>query len=246
MNPQLQHLIDLQESDRIIEEYKGDLERIPKQVESARCHLEQSEKELAEEEGKLSALNKERLKLEQDVKEENDHMAKVKQKLPSVKTNKEYTAILAEVDSIKEKVSALEDRQLEIMETLETREQEIPAFKARVKEEEEKYGEYKAQKESERKRVEEELKQAQEKREGLIKNIEPKWAKHYEQVLKLRGSLAVVALDGNICLGCHQQILPQLAIEVKIGEKVFECIHCNRILYWVPKPEPESETAVPK
>ena len=62
-------------------------------------------------------------------------MAKAKTKLPAVKTNKEYTAILVEVDAIKEKVSKIEDMELEVTEALEVKAKEIPGVEKKCKEE---------------------------------------------------------------------------------------------------------------
>jgi predicted nucleic acid-binding Zn-ribbon protein len=67
--------------------------------------------------------------LEQDVAAEKDHMAKTKIKLPNVKTNKEYSAILAEVETIKNKISGWQTEELEILEELDLQEAKISAIK---------------------------------------------------------------------------------------------------------------------
>lgn len=243
-NPQLQLLIALQETDSEIADWEKGLAAVPVQVESAKSDLAARRKKLDEAEARIKEAQNRRRQLEQEVKIENDHMSKAKLKLPSVKTNKEYTAVLAEVEAIKQKVTGLEDQELELMETLESREKELPGFKAEYQEEEKKFNQYKSQKEAEKSRIEKDLGEARRKREEIVRVIDPKLAQRYEKVLKLRGDQAVAQLSGHICQGCHQQILPQLVIEIRSGEKVFECIHCNRFLYWVP--EPVAETAAPK
>ena len=114
---QLQQLVDLQKIDDQISEHKKILADIPLQLESARGELEEKKNILKVVTDEIEALQKQRKDLELEVQGENDHMAKAKTKLPSVKTNKEYTAILVEIDTIKEKVSKIEDKELEIMET---------------------------------------------------------------------------------------------------------------------------------
>lgn len=243
-NPQLQLLIALQETDSEIADWEKGLAAVPVQVESAKSDLAARRKKLDEAEARIKEAQNRRRQLEQEVKIENDHMSRAKLKLPSVKTNKEYTAVLAEVEAIKQKVTGLEDQELELMETLESREKELPGFKAEYQEEEKKFNQYKSQKETEKSRIEKDLGEARRKRDDLVRSVDPKLAQRYEKVLKLRGDHAVAQLVGHICQGCFQQILPQLVIEIRSGEKVFECIHCNRFLYWVP--EPVTETAAPK
>ena len=242
MNLQLQRLIELQNTDSEITELDRGNAAIPQQIESGKSDLKEKQEELKQAEGVLAELQKKRKDLEMEVATENDHIAKTKSKLPAVKTNKEYTAILTEVDAVKEKISVLEDKELELMEKLEEKEKRIPAFKAQCKEEEENFNAYKAKKEAEAKRTEEELEVLRARRHAAAGGIEEKLLGQYNKVFKARDSLAVVTIKENICQGCHSQILPQQVIDVKMGETINQCEQCSRILYW----EETSETAVPK
>ncbi len=242
MNPQLQRLIELQNTDSEITELDRGNAAIPQQIESGKSDLKEKQEELKQAEGVLAELQKKRKDLEMEVATENDHIAKTKSKLPAVKTNKEYTAILTEVDAVKEKISVLEDKELELMEELEEKEKGIPAFKVQCKEEEENFNAYKAKKEAEAKRTEEELEVLRARRHAAAGGIEEKLLGQYNKVFKARDSLAVVTIKENICQGCHSQILPQQVIDVKMGETINQCEQCSRILYW----EETSETAVPK
>lgn len=244
MNIQLQKLISLQEIDFEISEINKMLALIPAQIASALAELDGKRKDLSEINALIESLKKKRNKLEQDVAAENDHMAKTKTKLPAVKTNKEYTAILSEVDAIKEKVSTWETEELEIMEELDIQEAKIPAIKEAFKVEEGVFTEYKGQKDKEYAQTTGDLEAAQARRQAVFVEIEPKLAAYYERVAKLRGDNAVVSLSKDTCQGCHAQILPQLAIDVRTNEKVEFCHHCDRILYSIP--ESDTETVAQK
>ena len=146
MKLQLQTLIELQKIDSEIAELEQGKAAIPRQIESGRAGIEEKQIRLKEAEDNLLALQKKRKDLEMDVAAENDHAAKTKTKLSAVKTNKEYSAILVEVDAVKEKILALEDRELELMEILERKERELLPLKANCREEEEEFNEYKLKK----------------------------------------------------------------------------------------------------
>ena len=80
------------------------------------------------------------------------------------------------------------------------------------------------------------------KRETVKSQIDTVIFQRYEKVAKSRGGKAVVSLQENICQGCFQQILPQMVINVKVGESIHQCSSCLCFLYW----EEVSETVMPK
>jgi uncharacterized protein len=244
MNAELQKLIDLQNLDQEISEFEGALDSIPNQIQSATAEMAALTTEIEQAREVIASMQKSQKQLQADVQTENDHMAKTKTKLPLVKTNKEYSAIVTEVESVKEKISSIEDKELEIMESLEIKEGEIPAIEARFKEAENSFKEYKAKKEAESERVKQELEAARGKRQELIGSVAPEWAKNYNKVTSHRDGVAVVRLRENVCQGCFQVVLPQIVIDVKIGNEIHPCPHCSRFLFWVE--ETEEQPAVPK
>lgn len=239
---QLQQLIDLQKADDQISEHKNVLADIPRQLDSARAELEEKKSILKVATEEIAALQKQRKDFELEVQGENDHMAKAKTKLPAVKTNREYTAILTEVDAIKEKVEKIEDKELEVMEVLEEKEKEIPGVEKKCKEEDAHFKEYREKKETEEKRFKQELEELLAKRKIISDQLDTVIFKRYEKICNSREGRAVAGLRESICQGCFQQVLPQMVIEVKVGEKIHQCGGCLRFLYW----DEISETAVPK
>ncbi len=234
---QLQQLIRLQNLDDEIGEHKKLLAEIPVQLDAGRSELEAKKKILSIAKEEIDTLQKNRKAIESEVQEGNDHMAKAKTKLTAVKTNKEYTAILTEVDAIKKKVAGLEDQELEIMEVLEEKQKEIPEIEKKCKEEDAHFQEYKTKKDGELSRMKQELDVFIAKREGVMGQLEKVIIQRYEKIAQSREGRAVALLQENICQGCFQQILPQMVIDVKVGEKIQQCSNCLCFLYWEEIPE---------
>jgi hypothetical protein len=239
---QLQQLILLQKLDDEIAEHNNLLAEIPAQIDAGQKELEAKKKVLTAGQAEIKALQDKRKAIESEVQSENDHMAKVKTKLPAVKTNKEYTAILAEIDGIKVKVEGLEDKELEVMEVLEEKQKAIPGIEKDCKEEDTRFQEYKAKKSAELERMKQELDVFIAKREKLMEQIDNVVVQRYEKVAKSHNGKAVVSLQESICQGCFQQILPQVVINVKLGESIQQCANCLCFLYF----EEVSEAATPK
>ena len=243
---QLRHLIELQKKDNEINELEKSLEIIPGQIASAQKELEGKKSKLNALQEEIDALKKQRSQLEQDAKAEADLMAKTKSKLPTVKTNKEYTAILHETDAIQAKITEIEDKELETMELLDGKEAERPGLESEFKGEEDQFNQYKQKKEAELERGRKELEAVQAQRTELVKTIDPKYVVRYDKIRKSRENVAVVSVKGDTCQGCHQNMQPQVALEVRAGIKVHQCQSCDRFLCYIPEPEPQTESAVPK
>ncbi len=243
---QLKYLVGLQKKDNEINDLERCLEIIPGQIASGQKELEGKKGNLNALQEEIDSLRKQRNQLEQDAKAEADHMAKTKTKLPTVKTNKEYTAILHETDATQAKITEIEDKELETMELLDAKEQEIPGLEAEFKGEKDQFSQYKQKKEAEQARCQKELEEAQAQRAALVQGIDPKFVTHYDKIRKARGNLAVVLVKGETCQGCHQNLQPQVALEVRTGMKVHQCQSCDRFLCYIPEPEPQTESAVPK
>jgi predicted nucleic acid-binding Zn-ribbon protein len=239
---QLRQLVDLQTIDDQIYEHKKALSDIPLQLDSASSELAEKKSILKVVTEEIAALQKQRKDLELEVQGENDHMAKAKTKLPAVKTNKEYTAILTEVDAIKEKVSNIEDKELEVMEILEEKAKEIPGAEKKCKEEDAYFNEYRQKKEMEEKRFKEELEELVVKRKNISEQLETVILNRYQKISDSHDGRAVAGLRGDICQGCFQHVLPQMVIEIKMGQKIHQCANCLSFLFWDEVPE----TSVPK
>ena len=243
---QLKCLVGLQEKDNEVKDLKESLKIIPVQIASGQKELEGKKSKMNALQAEIDSLKKQRGQFEQDAKTQADQMAKIKMKLPTVKTNKEYTAILHETDAIKAKISETEDKELEIMEILDAKEQEIPGLEAEFKTEKDLFKLYIQKKEAEQARSEKELGEAEAQRAGLVKDIDRKFLAHYDKIRHARDNVAVTSIKGETCQGCHQNLQPQVALEVRTGMKVHQCQSCDRFLSFIPEPEPETESAVPK
>ena len=76
----------------------------------------------------------------------------------------------------------------------------------------------------------------------LVGAVDGDLRRRYEMIFSRRGGVAVVAVRGGTCQGCHMHVPPQLFNELKKFRDVRQCPNCHRILYW--RPEVEAETAV--
>ena len=65
--------------------------------------------------------------------------------------------------------------------------------------------------------------------------------RRYEMIFSRRGGVAVVAVRGGTCQGCHMHVPPQLYNLIQRNEQLILCPNCQRMLFWQPEGEEASE-----
>jgi uncharacterized protein len=180
----------------------------------------------------LDDLKKAYRELDSESKVNAGMIVKSNEKLRAVKTNKEYQSILKEIDEIRKKNSGIEDRMLELLETIESAEAaakakaaELAAFLQSYREKKETFA---AKAQRERQAVE----ALNEKKAQISAKADPQLITVLDEVKKKVRGLAVVPVQQAICMGCHMNIPAQLFNELQRFDELRFCPHCHRIIYW--------------
>ena len=134
---QLELLISLQKIDKEIKIFNQQKEKIPEEIERERQVFEKINSEINQLNGKIEQAKKERRSKELETQSTTDLLNNTKEKLPNVKTNKEYSAVVQEIENSKSKIDSLEEEEIKLMENIEECQKEYEQ-KLKEKEEEEK------------------------------------------------------------------------------------------------------------
>ncbi len=68
-------------------------------------------------------------------------------------------------------------------------------------------------------------------REEIAAKIDEDLLSRFERLMASKGDAAVVALEHEVCTGCHMKITTQTVHRVKSGKEIVSCEQCGRILY---------------
>jgi predicted nucleic acid-binding Zn-ribbon protein len=176
-------------------------------------------------------LKKKLKEKEEKLKRGVETLKKTKDRLLEVKTNKEYQAVLKEIEGIEIKNSEYEDEIIITMEEIDRSktgfqqvEQEMEAYRLKHQKERDGF-------EKELAMTDSELAGCQEKAAVLRTKVEPEVLKRYEIIRNRNNGLAVVAVWKEVCRGCHMNIPPQLYNELLTATTLLSCPNCNRIMY---------------
>ncbi len=239
MNPDLERLIQLQATDQQIARLNAEITALPKRVAAIESKLADTKVQVEKSKQAIAATQAERRRLEGDIRGLQDKISKYRDQSLSVKTNDQYRALLQEIEFAEQGIRNFEDKILEGMIAAEAQEKDLKAAEAELKAETAEIEKEKAEARARTAEDEAQLADWTAKREALRGAISADALRHYDRVLKFRGTGLSEARD-QICLTCHVMLRPQTYNEVRANEQIIACDSCGRILYYDPSHEPES------
>jgi uncharacterized protein len=240
MKPELERLVQLQRAESDLRKVQNDLARIPQQKAALEAALAQERSRLDAAREALAASQKNRRQHESSLQDLEGKRSKYKGQLMDVKTNKEYTAMLHEIENVEREIRGIEDQILVEMERAETLTAEAKAEEAAFKTIEERHrGEAKTLDDRTRSLTADALRLKAE-RDKVAATLDEDVRARFERIAKKRGTAVAEAKDG-ICQECHLKLRLQMYAELKRNDAITECPQCNRILYYdsVPVSAPE-------
>ncbi len=229
---EIEVLIKLQDVEIETNRIRVVLSEIPKKLDLLNAKMQEFETFLDEKENTINELKKQYRENEANLQVHLDMITKSNEKLISVKTNKEYQAILKEIEELRKKNSKIEDQMLDCLDHTETEENSFSEKK-------EEYLELKAQIESEKDEIIQESEEEQKKMDifeadwnSISAKIGPGLLERYKKIQEQSKGIAVAAAKGAVCQGCYMNIPPQMYNELQRCDTLQFCPHCQRIIYF--------------
>jgi predicted nucleic acid-binding Zn-ribbon protein len=233
MIPDLDGLIRLQAVESELRRTDGALAEIPGRQAGLEARLAAERGRLDTLRGSLDTSQKTRKREEGTLQDLEAKRSKYKGQLMEVKTNKEYTAMLHEIEGVEREIRSREDLILAEMESAET-------LAAGLKEEEEVFRREEARHkqdvtalEGQRRELTARRERLAAEREQVAGTISPDMRELFQRVARLRGVAVAAARDGR-CQECHLLLRLQMYSDLKRNDAITQCPQCNRILYYEP------------
>jgi len=237
MNPTLESLVRLQQAENDLRRVESELLAIPRAKAEVEARVAEEQGRLDAAKAALDGCQKARKQHEAAVQDLETKRSKYKGQLMDVKTNKEYTAMLHEIEAVEREIRSREDQILAEMEQAE-------ALSAEVKREE---ALFKAAAEAGRAQGQVFDQRAAElaaeaarlaaDRDQVATSVPEDAMELFKRVAKLRGAGVAPAVD-SMCTLCHMKLRPQMWVDIKKNDQIFQCPACSRVLFYeAPVPE---------
>jgi hypothetical protein len=237
MNPDLTRLIRLQQLESAAEDARRKIAEHPARIQALDARLLSARDVVADIKARLATAAEKRRAEEKEVAGVQTRLAKYKDQLLEVKTNREYTAMLHEIDAAQNDIRAREDRILEVMMESDELNAGIKKSEAELKAAEKEVAAERAVLETEQAGLQAEIDRTTAEREKLVAGIDRHVLAIFETTARGRKGVAVAEAKDGLCTICHVRLRPQVFNEVRKNESIIQCDSCRRILYFAGSTE---------
>ena len=231
MNPTIEALLILQARDVRVAELTDELESTPRQIAALERDLAARTAQFGELKNKTRLVEAERKKIDLEVKSKEAAIARYKAQQLATRKNEEFAALIHEIEHAQAEISKLEDSELELMEAYEKGLVDVAAGEKELAEAEAKAKQKKADLQKRGDAMAADLKATKEKQAEAEKAVPEDVLSRYRRLLKSKGDVAVVPVQGGSCGGCHMKLTTQTVVSAHKEESLASCENCGRIVY---------------
>jgi predicted nucleic acid-binding Zn-ribbon protein len=237
MGPVLNGLIKLQSVEDRLRAAKTKLARSRRSIaiQENQVRSLESALEAKKEEVQLTRMQCDRLELE--LKTRDQEVTKLRASLNAAKTNKEYAAVLTQLNTTRADNSKIESQILELMKSVEVDEGECANIRKQIEEQKQELENTRTKVESSVAEHEAQIAQIQKEWEEVAKTIPRKALDVFSRVAETYDGEAVVAIteqEGRTaaysCGGCYMGVPAESVNVLMTRDDIIRCPNCTRIL----------------
>lgn len=240
MQKQIETLVKLQTIKTDIRTIRTDLDEVARRLGEWEAQFESRNTAFSGEKARLEAMQKTYRTYEADTQTLEARIQRSQERLGAVKTNKEYTSTLKEIDELRASQSKIEDEMIAFLDQMDDTE-------GKIQEEKVKLAAFEKEVEREREKIQQASAANREKLAGLeedwgrvSREVSPEMMDLFTKVRARVGDIAIVPVRKAVCQGCHVNIPPQMFNELQRCDSIKFCPNCQRIIYWAdPDVRPE-------
>ena len=178
-------------------------------------------------------LEIDRKKLELDVGTRTETISRLRTQQYETRKNDEFQAMGHEIERYENEIRKIEDEELELMEQAEKTKNQLEGEEKKAAATKESISRQMKDLEEKSRTLEARLQEVTAQRAELAAKIDEDLLNRFDRLFASKGDAAVVALEHEVCTGCHMKVTTATSVHVKAGKEIVSCEQCGRILYAV-------------
>jgi predicted nucleic acid-binding Zn-ribbon protein len=217
--------------------------------------IQEIPKLLSAQEELLNRLKKTFIEKNSDYERTKTEESDIKNKLAEVEMAREKSEKNMDIESTQREYEALDkeikdasEKEQQYRKDLQQRERILTELDEQIKQQTSLIEQQEKDLEDRRKKIEAEINDKKKQIDNLHKkeiklteNLDSEVVFKFERIIKNKMGIGIVAIKGNVCMGCHMILPVQFANEVRIGEEYVFCPYCSRILYYEESADGEED-----
>jgi len=237
MGPVLNGLIKLQSVENRLRVEKAKLTRCRRNIiiQENQIRTLQNAIEAKKEEVQLSKVQFDRLELE--LKSRDEQITRLRASLNTAKTNKEYAAVLTQLNTTKADNSKIESQSLELLKNIEADEAECKEIQKQINEQKQHLEQLRTEVETLAGRYQTEIDQIQAEWDQVAQTIPQKPLEIFKRVTETYDGQAVAVIEQQngkkgaySCGGCFMGLTIECVNLLMTKDDIIRCPNCTRIL----------------
>jgi len=241
MNSPLDSIVALQGTLSRLAEVQSRLNGIPDSMRELHAQHSARQTEIDALESAAAEAAKDRRTAESAIADTQEKLKHYQQQIGLVRTQREYAALLQEIDTEKSSVKGLEEQALQALERETKAQSELEEQREAFRELDAAFGEEMKRWEAEKPGVAAEASTLLAQVKELEAHLQPGLLSRFNRLLaRTRGeALAAIKLADRSgrgpqiwsCGACNFRVRPQIVVEIRNQGAILECDSCKRILY---------------
>jgi predicted nucleic acid-binding Zn-ribbon protein len=247
MNPHLETIMELQDVISQLKEAEQKLHGIPDWMRELHEEHEAHKTEIDALQQSVEEAARERRTAEAATQDAQEKLKKYQQQINRVSTQREYGALLQEIDTVKSQISSYEEQALSALERNDQAEKELAARRESFRELADRYATELARWEAEKPAISQRVDALRARLAELRGGLPRAMSSQFDRILERnpQGALAAVrpierpGSKGQRewhCSACNYRVRPQVVVEIRNTGNLVQCDSCKRILYLEPEP----------
>jgi predicted nucleic acid-binding Zn-ribbon protein len=149
-----------------------------------------------------------------------------------VTNEREFTAVISEIDYATKALKEATDRRQELESSIEAVNQEIEVHRKALPEEEAAHKQVSENWDSRKRELKEIIHDLAEAAKAKEARLKPQNRARFLRLLESKQGTALSAVVDGTCSVCHFSVRPHLQQRVRRCEELIDCEHCHRILFF--------------
>jgi len=224
-------LLALQDKDQRLRTLRAELEALPVEKITKERLIAEAAQRLDQARGSAREIEVKKKALEVEAAAKRDQIARYKTQQMQTRKNEEFAALAHEIEGAEKAVSDIEDREIELMEQAEALKPQIASAEQACRADKAKFESQIGVLAEKEVNLNTRIAEIASARAASAAEVEEDLLDRYDRLFQTKNGLAVVALEHDVCTGCHMKVTTQTTVELRGEKSIVSCPQCARILH---------------
>jgi predicted nucleic acid-binding Zn-ribbon protein len=228
---ELEQLLVLQDRQQKIRQFQNEIRTLPLQRKNLESQLAATIAGVEALKQKARQTEIDRKKLELDAGSRTETISRLRTQQYETRKNDEFQAIGHEIERYENEIRKIEDEELELMDQADKIKLQLEGEEKKAAATKQSISRQMTDLEEKSRTLEAKLQEVTRERSDLAAKIDEDLLNRFDRLFASKGDAAMVALEHEVCTGCHMKVTIATSMRVKAGKEIVSCENCGRILY---------------